>query len=138
MNNLTVAGRLGKDAELRHTSSGDAVLSFSVADDQGRDKPAIWWRCQLWGKRAQSLQPYLTKGASVTVTGRLTEREWTDQQGQPQKTMELNVTDLALQGSKQDSQGSSAPAPRQQARQAPAKAQAQQNGFDDMADDIPF
>lgn len=136
MNSITVAGRIGKDMELRHTSSGDAVGQFSLADDQGKDKPPIWWRCQLWGKRAESLQPYLTKGASVTVTGRLQEREWTDKQGQPQKTMELNVTDLALQGGRQDSQGGSAPAPRQQTRPDPAPSAP--GGFEDMDDEIPF
>jgi hypothetical protein len=62
MNNITVAGPLGKDAELRNLSDGTSVLSFSVADSQGREKPTIWWNCSLFGKRAESLQQYLTKG----------------------------------------------------------------------------
>lgn len=41
MNNLTIAGQLGKDAELRILVNGDAVVSFSVADSQGKDKPTL-------------------------------------------------------------------------------------------------
>ena len=42
MNSLMVAGGLGKDAEIRYLPNGDPVASFSVADDQGKEKPTIW------------------------------------------------------------------------------------------------
>ena len=90
MNNITVAGQLGKDSEIRTLSNGDLVLSFSVADSQGREKPTIWWRCSLFGKRAESLAPYLTKGASVTVTGQVTEREYQDKDGVQKKAQEAD------------------------------------------------
>ena len=128
MNNITVAGQLGKDAELRHLPNGDAVLSFSVADSQGREKPTIWWNCALFGKRAESLQQYLTKGQAVTVTGNVTEREWTDQSGGKRKSMDVRVNDLALQGGKREG---AAPAPAR----APAPAS---SGFDSMDSDVPF
>ena len=132
MNNITVAGTLGKDAELRKIASGDDVLSFSVADSQGREKPTIWWNCQLWGKRAVSLQQYLNKGQQVTVSGTVTEREWTDKDGQKRKSMEVRVNDLALQGGKQ--QGERAPASAAPA----AKPAPVGSGFDDINDDVPF
>lgn len=134
MNHITIAGRIGKDMELRYTSGGDAVGAFSVADDQGKDKPPIWWRCQLWGKRAESLKQYLTKGQSVTVTGQVQERDWTDKDGQQRKAQEVRVIDLALQGGKPDQ--AQAPAPQQAAK--PAASPGAQSGFDDMSDDIPF
>jgi len=81
MNNITVAGQLGKDSELK-TVGQDQVLSFSVADSQGREKPTIWWRCQLWGKRATSLQQYLVKGTAVTISGSVSQRTYTDKDGQ--------------------------------------------------------
>lgn len=139
MNNITIAGRIGKDIEIRRTNSGEAVGGFSVADDQGKDKPTIWWNCQLWGARAEALAPYLTKGASVTVTGRVQEREYTDLEGQKRKAQEIRVNDIALQGGRPDSRPS-APAPRQQARRAsaPARSQGGAGGFSDMDDDIPF
>lgn len=130
MNNITIAGPLGRDAELRSIPSGEQVLSFSVADSAGRDKPTIWWNCQMWGKRAATLQQYLTKGQQVAVSGSVSEREWTDKDGNQRKSMEIRVNDVALQGSRQ-----SAEAPAAQQR---APAPAARSG-DDWGDrDIPF
>ena len=100
MNSLTIAGPLGKDAELKYLQNGDAVLNFSVADSAGRDKPTIWWNCQLFGKRAESLGPYLKKGQSVTVVGSVSEREWTDRDGNAKKSMNVRVNEVALMGGK--------------------------------------
>ena len=82
--------------------SGDPVASFSVADSQGKDKPTIWWSCQLFGKRVESLSPYLLKGGAVTVSGNVTEREWTDKDGLKRKSMDIRVGDIALQGGRKD------------------------------------
>ena len=141
MNSITVAGQLGKDAEIKYLNNGDPVASFSVADSQGRDKPTIWWRCSLFGKRAESLAPYLVKGQSVTVTGTLTEREYTDKDGAQKKAQDVRVNDVALQGGKREEGAApaqrQAPAPRPAARQA-APVGSQGSGFDDMDSDIPF
>jgi single-strand DNA-binding protein len=136
MNNLTIAGQLGRDAELRFLPNGDPVAAFSVADSQGRDKPTIWWRCSLYGKRAESLAPYLVKGQSVTVSGTVTEREY-EKDGAKQKATEIRVNDVALQGGKREE--TAAPAfkkPSQDA--AKARQLAPASGFDDMDDSIPF
>lgn len=133
MNVITVAGPLGRDAEVRSLQDGTQVASFSVADSQGREKPTIWWRCSLFGRRAESLAPYLTKGQQVTVSGSVTEREYADKDGQQRKVQEIRVNDVALQGGKREG---AAPAPAQ--RQAPAPRQAGGSGFDDMNDDVPF
>lgn len=127
MNNLTIAGSLGKDAEVRYLSSGDPVASFSVADSQGRDKPTIWWNCSLFGKRAESLAPYLVKGQAVAVSGTISEREWTDKDGHKRKSMDVRVQDVALQGGK-----------REAAAPAAQKTAAQAAGFEDDGSDIPF
>ena len=80
MQQLTLAGTVGRDAELRRTNSGDAVLNFSLAIDNGKDKDgnkrdATWFDCSLWGKRAEALQSYVLKGGKLTVTGRPSARE---------------------------------------------------------------
>lgn len=100
MNSITVAGRIGQAPEQRSLPDGTAVLSFSVADDQGRDKKPIWWECALFGRRAEALAPYLTKGSHVTVTGKVTQREYTDKQGQQRRPLNVRVNDIALQGGK--------------------------------------
>lgn len=132
MNNITIAGQLGKDSELKQVGQ-DQVLSFSVADSQGREKPTIWWNCQLWGKRATSLQQYLTKGQAVTVSGSVSQRTYTDKNGQERVSQDVRVQDVALQGGKRDeSPRAPQPAPRQQAKP-------QGSGFDDFPDsDVPF
>jgi len=111
MNSLTIAGTLGKDAEVRYLPNGDAVCNFSVADSMGKDKGTIWWNCQLFGKRAESLSQYLTKGQAVTVSGNVTEREWNDKEGTKRKSMDVRVQDVALQGGRKEQQ-EDRPAPR--------------------------
>lgn len=118
MNSLTVAGSLGRDAELKYLNNGDPVLNFSVADSQGKDKPTIWWNCQLFGKRAESLDPYLKKGQSVTVVGSISEREY-EKDGQTRKAISVRVSEVALMG-------------KREAEQKPKKS----NDFDD--EQIPF
>lgn len=131
MNNITIAGSLGRDAEIKYMPNGDAVASFSIADSQGKDKPTIWWSCSLFGKRAESLSQYLVKGGAVTVTGSVTEREWTDKDGQKRKSMDVRVNDIALQGGKRDAAPQAAPAQRTAPKQA-------SGGFEDMDSDVPF
>jgi single-strand DNA-binding protein len=123
MNSITVAGSLGRDAELRHLPNGDAVLNFSVADSAGRDKPTIWWNCQLFGKRAESLAQYLTKGQAVAVSGSVSEREWTDKDGNTKKSMNVRVNEVALQGK------------REEAKPKPAQQKAD---YDDSDESLPF
>lgn len=129
MNSLTVAGQLGKDAELRHLPNGDPVANFSIADSQGKDKDAIWWNCQLFGKRAESLSQYLVKGQAVTITGSVSQRKYTDKNGQERISTDVRVNEVALQGGKREA----APQQRQQASKP-----SNPGGFEDMNDDVPF
>jgi single-strand DNA-binding protein len=128
MNNITIAGGLGRDAELKYLNNGDPICNFSVADSQGRDKGTIWWNCTLFGKRGEALAQYLTKGQSVTVVGTVTEREWQDKEGAKRKSMDVRVSEIALQGGRKDSE------PQEERRAAPKPAP-----VDDIDDqDIPF
>ena len=134
MNSITIAGQLGRDAELRYLPNGDPVASFSVADSEGQNKPTIWWRCSLFGKRGESLAKYLTKGQAVTVVGKITEREY-EKDGATMKAMDVRVQDVALQGGRRESAPAQSRAPRgtSDGRRADVGS-----GFDDMDDDVPF
>ena len=129
MNLITIAGGLGRDAELKYLNNGDPICNFSVADSQGRDKGTIWWNCTLFGKRGEALSQYLTKGQSVTVVGTITEREWTSKDGDKRKSMDVRVSEIALQGGRKESE------PQEERRAAPKPAPAQ-DSFDDS--EIPF
>lgn len=95
MKAICIAGRLGKDSELRRTQKGDAVLGFSVAvdDGYGGSKRTLWFECSLFGKRGQSLEGALTKGKQVTVSGDFSTREY-----EGKTFMTVNVNDVTLQG----------------------------------------
>lgn len=128
MNTLIIAGTLTRDAELKYLPNGDPIANFSIADNQGgRDKQAIFWNCGLYGKRAESLSQYLTKGQAVTVTGSVSEREWTSKDGEKRKSMDVRVNDVALQGGRKDAEP--------QLRQAAPKPV---ETFDDDDSQIPF
>lgn len=129
METLIIAGTVGRDAELRRTNNGDAVLGFSVAVDQGKDKngqkrDAKWYDASIWGKRAESLQSYITKGTKLTLQGRPTAREH-----QGKVYMGIAVNEISFQGGSQ----------RQQDDHG-GGYQEQQGGLpdSDMEDFIPF
>jgi single-strand DNA-binding protein len=121
---MTIAGKLGRDAETRQTQAGDSVTSFTVAVDQrnGRDKTTNWYRCSLWGKRGQALASYLLKGASVTVSGEFSVSEY---DGKTQ--LNIRANDIALQGGRTPD-GS----------RGHAQNDALAGPVDDLDSDIPF
>jgi single-strand DNA-binding protein len=136
MNSISISGNLGKQCETRALPDGTQVVTFSVADSQGRDKPSIWWNCSMFGKRGEALAPYLTKGQTVTVIGTVSEREWVDKDGQKRKSTDVRVSDVALQGGRQSDGDASAP--RQSAPKQAPKNSGGSSGFDSMDEDIPF
>ncbi len=96
MKNLTIAGRLTKDAETRD-AGGSRVTGFSVAVDNwdGKTKGTMFFDASWWGDRGEKVAQYLVKGASVTVSGDLGTRE---HNGKTYLT--IRVGDVTLQGSK--------------------------------------
>ena len=107
MQQLTIAGNVGKDAVLRRTQGGDAVLSFSLAVDNGKDKngtkrDSTWFDCSIWGKRAEGLEAHITKGCKLVLTGRPTCRAHEDK-----AYMGISVNELTFMGGGQERQAGS-------------------------------
>jgi len=103
-NRVILIGNLGADCELRHTQSGTSVCSFRMAttekfkDRDGNAKETTEWHsCVLWGKRAEALSRYLSKGTRLAVEGSLTTRSWEDN-GQKRYRTEIKVSDVKLLG----------------------------------------
>lgn len=132
MQQLTLAGTVGKDAELRHTGGGDDVLSFSLAIDNGKDKDgnkrdATWFDCSLWGKRAKSLAAHIRKGDKLAVTGRPTAREYNGK-----AYLGCTINDLTFMGGgKRDDAGGGYD-------QGGGYSAPPTGGAGDMDDEIPF
>lgn len=104
MKSITIAGNIGKDAEVRTTQGGDKVTSWSVAveDRQGQEKSTIWFDCTLWGKRGEVLAQYLTKGTRVAVSGDLSKREY---EGKTYLTVRADQVTLLGGGEKRPDSG---------------------------------
>ena len=101
-----IAGNVGNVKEVKDVG-GDKVLNFSVAVDNGKDKngekrDASWWDCALWGKRAESLAPYIQKGSKLALSGRPSARA---HEGKAYLT--LTVNDLTFMSSKSDNESRS-------------------------------
>ena len=131
--NCVLIGRIGKDVEVKYTKAGDAVTDISLAVNYGKtgddgSKPTQWFKCSLWGKRAESLAPYLKKGTQVCLTVQdLHIETFQSEKGQGASLL-CRVVDVALLGGG-----------KQIAEQvAASKPVAKTNKQDEFEDDIPF
>jgi single-strand DNA-binding protein len=136
-NRIILIGNLGKDAEIRVTPGGKSVATTTMAindpakkDESG--KPGTeWYRIKVWGRLAETVGQYLTKGKQVYVEGRLSIQTWKDREGKDRYTPEVSVDQLLLLGS---GPGMSSGAGDRES----AGTDDTGGGHEDPADDIPF
>ncbi len=93
-NQITIVGRLTSDPELRTTTGGKSVASFSVAVNWGKDSGTTFFRCQAWGNEAEFVTNYLGKGRLVLVSGRIQSRKFTDKSGNDRETYEVTAQEV--------------------------------------------
>jgi single-strand DNA-binding protein len=104
VNNVTLIGRLVRDAELKYTANGKAVSKFSLAVNEKRkvgdrwEDTASFFEIVLWGQIAESLNQYLVKGKQIAVVGRLTQERW-EQNGQNRSKIVITAETIQLLGS---------------------------------------
>ena len=120
LNTCTLSGRLGADAELRYTSTGLAITQFSLAvkhskrkaNGDGYEDETHWIDVAMYGKRGETLQAFLYKGALVAVTGHLRSSLW-EKDGKKYKKTEVvadNIELMTMQRERQQpSQAASVP-----------------------------
>ena len=118
---VSLAGRLGRDAEAKNVSGTD-VCSFVVAVDvgYGERKQTYWIDCSKWGKGSDRLAGFLTKGTSVAVSGELTTREH-----KGKTYLQCRANSVTLQGGNAGGQQQ-----RPQQQQQPSRVE--------LDDEIPF
>ncbi len=132
MKNITIAGGITRDSEMRRTQSGDAVLGFSVAVDDGFGdrKTTLYFECSLWGKRGDTLAPMLKKGTKVAVSGEFSTRI---HEGKTYFTVSVqNVTLMSPKPAEQQGTPAKEKSYGEQSGGAPA------NFADDLDDAVPF
>lgn len=140
MPKLTGLMRLGRDAEVRYTPSGEPVANLSLAYNFGKrgddgKRPSQWIDAALWGDRAKSLAEYLSKGSQhLFVIDDVHIESFRLRDGTPGQKLAGRVTDIEL-----GANAAPAPAPAPASRQAAApRPQSTGSGFDDMDSEIPF
>ena len=149
VNKAILVGNLGRDAEMRFTAGGTPVATVSLAttekftdrDGQKREDTQ-WHRIVIWGKTAETLHEYLTKGKQIYVEGRIQTREWQDKEGKQQRTTEIRADRIVLLSSGGGGEGRGAMRP---ARDRYQESGAETTATADMGmvdapndDDIPF
>ena len=105
VNKVIIVGNLGRDAEVRYTPGGAAVANLNLAttdiwnDKAGqRQERTEWHRVAVWGKQAETLAEYLTKGKQIYVEGSLQTRQWDDRDGNKRYTTEIRADRIVLLG----------------------------------------
>ena len=110
LNRVVLTGRLTRDPELRYTGSGTAVCSFTVAVDrqfrnQNGDRDADFISCVIWRKSAENFANFTHKGSLVGIDGRLSTRNYENNQGQRVYVTEVTVDNFALLEPRSSNQG---------------------------------
>jgi len=146
LNKVMLIGNLGKDPELRYTTSGQAVASFNLATSEKfknkngeSEERTEWHRVTLWGKLAEIAGEYLAKGRTVYIEGRLQTRKWTDRDGNEKYTTEIVGDRMQMLGGKGDGgSGSAAGGVRRPAAGGVADSTVSYEEPPFQDDDIPF
>lgn len=155
INKVILVGNVGVDPEVRYMPNGNAVASFSVATSESwkdkttgeKQEKTEWHRVVCFNRLGEIAGEYIRKGSKLYVEGSLRTRKWQDQQGQDKYTTEIIASDVQMLDSKGGSASSyddmpqaqsTAPAYQNSAPRQQQPAQAAQDAFDQLDDDIPF
>lgn len=160
INRVMITGNLTRDAELRSTPSGTAVLNLGVAvNDRRRNQNGEWEDyanfidCTMFGRRAEGLAQYLTKGTKVAIEGRLHYSSWEDRNtGQKRSKVDVTIDEIEFMSSRNSggqsynsNNGGYTPQSNDGYSNQPAQQQSQGSSFSEPPspaaysdDEIPF
>lgn len=166
LNKASLIGNLGNDPEIRTTTGGSKVATFSLATSRSwtsasgeKQEKTEWHRCVVWNTKGSGLadvvEKYCKKGDKLYVEGRIEYRQWQDKENQTRYTTEINVRELLMLGGGQgggrgsdfdsDSEGSRSRAPARSASRGVQGGGAAETNFEDFPsalegqdDDLPF
>jgi single-strand DNA-binding protein len=163
LNKIMLIGNLGSDPEVRSTTGGNRVATFSLATSRQWNSPSgekqektEWHRCVVWNSKASTLadvvEKYCKKGDRVYVEGRIEYRQWQDKENQTRYSTEVNVRELLMLGGGKGGGGGDFDGESAGRSRAPAAAGAKTSGgasgggdfedfpgaLQDTDDDLPF
>jgi single-strand DNA-binding protein len=146
VNRVILIGNLGRDPEIRYTQGGDPIANFSLATNEAwtdrsgqKQERTEWHRVEVFGKAAQVVRDYLSKGRQVYVEGSIRYDEWTDKDGNKRNTTKIHIggpnSRLVLLGGRGEG------GPGGGGRGGPGPERGAEGGGDDFQvsdDDVPF
>jgi single-strand DNA-binding protein len=158
LNKVTLIGNLGADPEIRTTSNGSKVASFSLATSRSwggqggseKQEKTEWHKCVAWNGKAGGMgladiiERYCKKGEKLYVEGRIEYRQYQDKENQTKYVTEINVREIMLLGGKGGDFEGSAPSRSRSAAPAKGAAAAPSGDFEEFPggleadDDLPF
>jgi single-strand DNA-binding protein len=149
LNKVILMGNLGRDPEIRYTQAGDPIANFSLAtnetwtDRNGQKQDRTeWHRVEVFGKQAQIVRDYLSKGRPVYLEGTIRYEEWTDRDGNKRNTTKIRVSGpgsrILLMGGRGDAGGRSDPGSGGPSGAPEEPERAQDDDFKVSDDDVPF
>lgn len=111
VNKVILIGNVGNEPDLRYTQSGNPVVNFSVAtSEQWKDKQTgqpqertEWHKCEAWGRTAEIISQYVSKGLKVYIEGALKTDKWQDNNGVDRYTTKIQVREIQFLGSQNQS-----------------------------------
>src|SRR5512132_3705940 len=135
LNKVTLIGNVGSDPEVRSTTGGNRVATFSLATSRAwndasgsKQEKTEWHRCVVWNSKTSTLadivERYVKKGDKLYVEGRIEYRQWQDKDGQTKYSTEINVRELIMLGSGRGSSGEMGEGARAARPAAGARAEA--------------
>ena len=145
INNVTLVGRLTKDAELKYTPANQAVAQFTLAVNRtfknaNGERESDFINCVIWRKSAENFANFVKKGALIGITGRIQTRNYENQQGQRVYVTEVIAENFQMLESRNQQQGQQQAQPQQatqqQAKQPDPFAGGAPTSLND--DDLPF
>ncbi|MDM7916244.1 MAG: single-stranded DNA-binding protein [Candidatus Eisenbacteria bacterium] len=99
VNKVILIGNLGRDPEIRYTQSGEPIANFTLATNESwtdksgqKQERTEWHRVEVFGKPAQVVRDYLSKGRQVYIEGSIKYDEWTDKDGNKRNTTKIRVS----------------------------------------------
>jgi single-strand DNA-binding protein len=143
LNKVILIGNLGKDPEIRYTQAGEPIANFSLAtserwtDKSGQKQERTeWHRVEVFGKTAQIVRDYCSKGKQVYIEGSIKYDDWTDKDGNKRNTTKIRVSGpgsrLVLLGGRGEGGGGGSRGPAEPAGGPPP------DDFQATDDDVPF
>ena len=164
LNKVMLIGNLGNDPEVRSTSGGNRVATFSLATSRSwndaagaKQEKTEWHRCVVWNTKSSQLadivERYVKKGDKIYVEGRIEYRQWQDKDGQTRYSTEINVRELIMLGAPRGGGGGAGDTDGEGASHRPSRAPAAQKAkaaaggddfedfpgaLEDEDDDLPF